>query len=1279
MKLTNPKKTPIPLLKAMTQPPQGLVRSWCQLVLALMVAVWALAGTAQAQTWSLIPSWFDTNGIGSLANSGNNRGIAYSAISNQVFVATRTGATTGIIDVYDGTAGTLLSSTTGVNGSNLGIDQIGVGDDGVILGSPLNTGLSTSSPVKLYTWTSWTATPTLAYQSTGSSDPVITYFNGKRIGDTMAVTGTGANKLVLFGVGAQGTNFILLHSYDGINYTSTVVQVPVGLPSTPGNIFAISFYTNNTFLVQAGVNATNSAANNPISTSIQHNVFLVSYPANFASQSVVTGTVLGNAPALTANYTAFINYAPQANLLSVAQTSSSPTPPNAVGVFSTANFPATAGTLATNQIATPNANGNATGGAALGGQGKTNFLYVLESNNGLRAYSIVISSAPLISSLTGAITNAYPPQTLTVAAGGSAPLGYNWYKISGGTTNSIVDTNNSYTATTGGTNLYFVVVTNAYGSATSSVVGLSLYLPVTNSVVSQNWKIAPGASGYSFLPASGDSTRGMGYDTNSQRLVVATTGGSFYILDGNTGTNIGTLSTSGLPLTGQFAADQVGIADDGAVYAVNLVIGNSQTALLYRWSSPSNSVTPTVAYNDSGASILYNDGNRWGDTMAIRGGGANTQIILGSRAGTNVAIYTTPDGINYTPSIIAITNVTAGFAQNGIAFGAGNTFWVKSVLGHLYEISYDPAGQVGGVVLDYPNPSKVPSYQIGVAVDPVNNILAGVDTSDVNHDLKLYQLTGTSDAPVLFSPSFFASANVNGNYFAPIVLKYPRAFAMDVNNGLQAVTYGVPATTAPTITVAPASQTVFTNIALLQFNVSASGSIPLYYQWQFSTSTNPTSFANITGATGSSYSLTNPPLSKAGYYQVVVHNVGGYATSTPPALLTLLVPTTSLVVTQLWTVPPGIYSFLDSSTYALRGLAYDTNTGTLLLADHTTIHAFSGATGGYLGDLSSAGLPTGGNWVLDQIGVADDGIMYSCNLSLTGPGFDIIQWTSLSVGASGSGYAFGGSTGADPSGTGDRWGDTMSVRGSGVNTEIIIGSYNGTSAVVFDTTDGATFTPHVISVTGAPLGFSGLGIAFGAGNTFWAKGGHNYNLREVSYDKVAGTGTIINTFTAGTQVPNDLTGLSVDVTNNILGGVGFNDAPNDFQLYLLSGNTNAPSLFNQAFFGSSYANSQENAASVLVGGLGFALDVNNGITAISYGMPSAPAVKITSVAYAPGAVTLNWNNTFDNHTYQVQYKNNLPDTSWTSIGSPITATDATASYVDTTAGGSSRFYRVISQ
>ena len=146
-----------------------------------------------------------------------------------------------------------------------------------------------------------------------------------------------------------------------------------------------------------------------------------------------------------------------------------------------------------------------------------------------------------------------------------------------------------------------------------------------------------------------------------------------------------------------------------------------------------------------------------------------------------------------------------------------------------------------------------------------------------------------------------------------------------------------------------------------------------------------------------------------------------------------------------------------------------------------------------------------------------------------------------------------------------------------------------------------------------------------------------------------------------------------------MGGVNFADNPDDLQLFLLSGNANAPSLFDQAFFGSANVNSQENSVTTLKGGLGFALDVNNGITAVSYGIPVAPSVTVTSVAYAPGAVTLVWNNTFNGHGYQVQYKNNLLDVLWTNVGSPVVATGATATYTDTTASGATRFYRVVSQ
>ena len=93
--------------------------------------------------------------------------------------------------------------------------------------------------------------------------------------------------------------------------------------------------------------------------------------------------------------------------------------------------------------------------------------------------------------------------------------------------------------------------------------------------------------------------------------------------------------------------------------------------------------------------------------------------------------------------------------------------------------------------------------------------------------------------------------------------------------------------------------------------------------------------------------------------------------------------------------------------------------------------------------------------------------------------------------------------------------------------------------MLFTTPDGLGFTANLIPVWHLPAGFCSLGIAFGAGNTFWAKGGHNYNLRQIAFDTNSWTGTVLQVFNAGTQVPNDLTGLGVDAAANILGGVCF--------------------------------------------------------------------------------------------------------------------------------------------
>jgi len=400
----------------------------------------------------------------------------------------------------------------------------------------------------------------------------------------------------------------------------------------------------------------------------------------------------------------------------------------------------------------------------------------------------------------------------------------------------------------------------------------------------------------------------------------------------------------------------------------------------------------------------------------------------------------------------------------------------------------------------------------------------------------------------------------------------------------------------------------------------------------------------------------------------------------------------SAQVTPLWNISPGTNSsssstYLTASGYETRGLAFDLTTSNLFVADHYYIHEYNGVTGAYVQDLNTAGFPTSGanGWTVDQVGAADDGTLYSANLSLDGTGFSIISYSADGYSAN---YAYGGSSGGSDLNTldpaGDRWGDTLAVRGSGADTQILLGSYNGTNVALFVTADGLTFTPIMIAVQGGvPLGFASLGIAFGTNNTFYAKGGHSYNLRYVSFatnaDMTTGTGTVLQLCMAGTQVPNDLTGLGVDVTNNILGGVCYSATPHDVRLYLLSGNTNAPYLFDQDFLPTSNANAQENSVVSLKGGWGFGLDVNNGLVAFNYSLPAAPAVTLTSVVYSSASTVINWNNTFDGHAYQVQYKNALLDTSWTNLGSPVTATDATLSYTDATVGGAARFYRIVRQ
>lgn len=101
---------------------------------------------------------------------------------------------------------------------------------------------------------------------------------------------------------------------------------------------------------------------------------------------------------------------------------------------------------------------------------------------------------------------------------------------------------------------------------------------------------------------------------------------------------------------------------------------------------------------------------------------------------------------------------------------------------------------------------------------------------------------------------------------------------------------------APIITVHPVSRSVDPNSSVT-FSVTVTGSTPLNYQWKKGT-------AEVSGATGSSYTISSAQQTDEGSYSVVVSNPAGTVTS-DPATLTVSDPPVVTTHPVSLTVNPG--------------------------------------------------------------------------------------------------------------------------------------------------------------------------------------------------------------------------------------------------------------------------------------------------------------------------------------------------------------------------------------
>jgi Gloeo_Verruco repeat len=70
-----------------------------------------------------------------------------------------------------------------------------------------------------------------------------------------------------------------------------------------------------------------------------------------------------------------------------------------------------------------------------------------------------------------------------------------------------------------------------------------------------------------------------------------------------------------------------------------------------------------------------------------------------------------------------------------------------------------------------------------------------------------------------------------------------------------------------------------------------------------------------------------------------------------------------------------------------------------------------------------------------------------------------------------------------------------------------------------------------------------------------------------------------------------------------------------------------------------------------------------------------PTTAISGLIVSNGVAALTWNS-FTNGVYRVEYKASLSDSTWTTLGPPLTATDSTTTVLDNPTD-SQRFYRVV--
>lgn len=487
---------------------------------------------------------------------------------------------------------------------------------------------------------------------------------------------------------------------------------------------------------------------------------------------------------------------------------------------------------------------------------------------------LTVLSAPTITQQPQSQTvNAGATATFSVTANGSEPLIYQW-KFNGsdivGATGPTLNLPNVQPANAGS---YLVIVANTAGSVTSSAVQLTVNQP-TRSVSVTDAAIIEGNAGMTSavfsITLSGPSAQTVTVDFATADGT-ATAGNDYLSLSGRLIFSPGETNKA---VTVQVSGDTVNESDE---------------TFFVRLSGASNA---TIARNQGQGTIIDDDpppAMSINDVSVSEGNSGTTNAVftvsLSGTSGKGVSIdFTTSSGTatlgNDFASVSGTLTFSPGETSKTIAVPIVGDIAIESDESFSLNLT-NPAnatiarGQATGTIL-------TDDFPISITTQPLSQTVsfAGTATftvSAVGTGTLFYRWKFNGNDISNATNSTLALPNVqpaNAGSYSVVV--------SDAAGSLTSASATLTVLSAPAITQQPQSQSVNAG-ANVTFSVTASGSVPLSYQWKFNGS-------DIAGATGATLSLPNVQSASAGDYTVVVSNSAGSVTSASAALTVLIAP-----------------------------------------------------------------------------------------------------------------------------------------------------------------------------------------------------------------------------------------------------------------------------------------------------------------------------------------------------------------------------------------------------